>query len=77
MAIKCRGINKLGGFYTGINTQHITMANNMVYEFTGMVVQPHKTIVGSNYFSHENDIYQDGMLNYKGTYKIISPADIG
>lgn len=77
MAIKCRGIEQLGGLYTGINTQQITMASKMVSEFTGMVVQPHKAIVGANAFAHESGIHQDGMLKFKGTYEIISPADIG
>jgi 2-isopropylmalate synthase len=77
MAIKCRGKEQLGGLYTGVNTKQITMASKMVSEFTGMVVQPHKAIVGANAFAHESGIHQDGMLKFKGTYEIISPEDIG
>ncbi|XP_062182643.1 2-isopropylmalate synthase A-like [Phragmites australis] len=76
MAIKCRG-ELLGGLYTGINSQHITMTSKMVQEHSGLHVQPHKAIVGANAFAHESGIHQDGMLKYKGTYEIISPDDIG
>eukprot|EP00252_Welwitschia_mirabilis_P018974 TRINITY_DN4268_c0_g1_i1.p1 TRINITY_DN4268_c0_g1~~TRINITY_DN4268_c0_g1_i1.p1 ORF type:complete len:628 (-),score=100.73 TRINITY_DN4268_c0_g1_i1:452-2335(-) len=77
MAIRCRGHEQLGGLYTAININQITMASRMVSEFTGMSVQPHKAIVGANAFAHESGIHQDGMLKFKGTYEIISPEDIG
>ncbi|PIN25495.1 Alpha-isopropylmalate synthase/homocitrate synthase [Handroanthus impetiginosus] len=77
MALKCRGEQVLGGLYTGINTQHIIMASKMVEEYSGLRVQPHKAIVGSNAFAHESGIHQDGMLKHKNTYEIISPEDIG
>nr|GMD16554.1 2-isopropylmalate synthase B [Ipomoea batatas] len=77
MALKCRGEQVLGGLYTGINTQHIIMASKMVEEYTGLLVQPHKAIVGANAFAHESGIHQDGMLKHKDTYEIMSPEDIG
>nr|XP_040251662.1 2-isopropylmalate synthase 2, chloroplastic-like [Aegilops tauschii subsp. strangulata] len=76
MALKCRP-ELLDGMYTGINTNHITMTSKMVQEYTRLHVQPHKSIVGANAFSHESGIHQDGMLKHKGTYEIISPDDIG
>ncbi|KAM7461582.1 hypothetical protein LguiA_029703 [Lonicera macranthoides] len=77
MALKCRGDQVMGGLYTGINTQHIVMASKMVEEYSGLLVQPHKAIVGANAFAHESGIHQDGMLKHKNTYEIISPEDIG
>ncbi|XP_075479489.1 2-isopropylmalate synthase A-like [Primulina tabacum] len=77
MTLKCRGVEALGGLYTGINTQHITMASKMVDEYSGLRVQPHKAIVGANAFAHESGIHQDGMLKHKNTYEIISPEDVG
>ncbi|XP_051149729.1 2-isopropylmalate synthase A-like isoform X2 [Andrographis paniculata] len=77
MALKCRGGQLLDGLYTGINTQHITMASKMVEEYSGLRVQPHKAIVGANAFAHESGIHQDGMLKHKTTYEIISPEEIG
>ncbi|KAL2920814.1 2-isopropylmalate synthase 2 chloroplastic [Bienertia sinuspersici] len=76
MTIKCRG-KHLGGLYTGIRTEHIVKASKMVAEYTGLLVQPHKAIVGANAFKHESGIHQHGMLKHKGTYEIMSPEDIG
>lgn len=77
MAIKCRGQEQMGGLYTGIQTKHIATTSKMVADYTGMLVQPHKAIVGANAFAHESGIHQDGMLKHKGTYEILSPDDIG
>lgn len=77
MAIKCRGEEQMGGLFTGIQTKHIAVASKMVADYTGMLVQPHKAIVGANAFAHESGIHQDGMLKFKGTYEILAPEDIG
>nr|UPT51121.1 isopropylmalate synthase 2 [Pogostemon cablin] len=77
MALKCRGDQVLDGLYTGINTQHIIMASKMVEEYSGLRIQPHKAIVGTNAFAHESGIHQDGMLKHKNTYEIMSPEDVG
>ena len=50
---------------TGIDPVHITPTSNMVREYTGMAVQPHKAIVGANAFQHESGIHQDGMIKNK------------
>ncbi|KAH9606129.1 hypothetical protein KSS87_007271 [Heliosperma pusillum] len=76
MTLKCRG-QSLGGLYTGIQTEHIVKASKMVAEYSGLLVQPHKAIVGANAFRHESGIHQHGMLKHKGTYEIMSPEDIG
>ncbi|KAJ3681048.1 hypothetical protein LUZ60_015537 [Juncus effusus] len=76
LTIKCRQ-DQMEGVYTGITTEHIVMTSKMVQEHSGLIVQPHKAIVGANAFAHESGIHQDGMLKYKGTYEIISPEDIG
>lgn len=65
------------GLYTGINPIHITAASKMVAEYTGMICQPHKAIVGANAFQHESGIHQDGMIKNKSTYEIMSPESIG
>ncbi|KAK9725234.1 hypothetical protein RND81_05G130200 [Saponaria officinalis] len=76
MTLKCRG-QSLGGLYTGIRTENIVKASKMVAEYSGLLVQPHKAIVGANAFKHESGIHQHGMLKHKGTYEIMSPEDIG
>lgn len=77
MAIALRGSEELGGLRTGINPQYIYPTSRMVSDFTGMVVQPHKAIVGANAFAHESGIHQDGMLKNANTYEIMSPESIG
>ncbi|GJW17536.1 2-isopropylmalate synthase A-like protein [Tanacetum coccineum] len=76
MSIKIKA-ELLGGLHTSINTRHIMRTSNMVEEYSGMKVQPHKPIVGANAFAHESGIHQDGMLKNKSTYEIMSPEDIG
>ncbi|XP_023748737.1 2-isopropylmalate synthase A [Lactuca sativa] len=76
MTIKSKG-ELLGGLYTDIKTEHIVMASKMVEEYSGLMVQPHKAIVGANAFAHESGIHQDGVLKNKSTYEIMSPEDIG
>lgn len=77
MAIALRGKDQLGGLYTGIRPVHISATSRMVAEYSGMMVQPHKAIVGANAFAHESGIHQDGMLKHRETYEIMSPETIG
>ncbi|KAL3910199.1 MAG: hypothetical protein SGILL_007786, partial [Bacillariaceae sp.] len=66
-----------GNLYTSTNPVHITPTSKMVSEYTGMVCQPHKAIVGANAFQHESGIHQDGMIKNKSTYEIMTPESIG
>jgi 2-isopropylmalate synthase len=62
---------------TGIDTTQISRVSKMVSNYTGMVVQPNKAIVGANAFAHEAGIHQDGMLKNNQTYEIMRPEDVG
>jgi 2-isopropylmalate synthase len=62
---------------TGIETQQISRLSKQVSNYTGMVVQPNKAIVGANAFAHEAGIHQDGMLKHQTTYEIMRPEDVG
>lgn len=75
MALKTR--QPVYGLETGINTTQITRASRMVSQYTGMVVQPNKAIVGANAFAHEAGIHQDGMLKNEETYEIMRPETVG
>eukprot|EP00536_Pseudo-nitzschia_multiseries_P003365 jgi/Psemu1/236620/estExt_Genewise1.C_510098 len=66
-----------GKLYTAVNPVHITATSKMVSEYTGMICQPHKAIVGVNAFQHESGIHQDGMIKNKSTYEIMTPESIG
>lgn len=77
MAIALRGEEQMNGLWTGIRPVHISSTSKMVSEYSGMLVQPHKAIVGANAFAHESGIHQDGMLKHRDTYEIMTPETIG
>jgi 2-isopropylmalate synthase len=62
---------------TGIDTTQIYRASKLVSNYTGIVVQPNKAIVGANAFAHEAGIHQDGMLKNQMTYEIMRPETVG
>ena len=76
MAIRTRS-DIFKGIATGINTKELYKTSRLVSKLTGMVVQPNKAIVGSNAFSHESGIHQDGVLKERITYEIMKPEDVG
>ncbi|WP_257347095.1 2-isopropylmalate synthase [Pseudalkalibacillus decolorationis] len=51
--------------------------SRLVSQYTGMMVQPNKAIVGDHAFSHESGIHQDGVLKESSTYEIIRPETVG
>ena len=65
------------GLETGIDTTQITRASRSVSNYTGIIVQPNKAIVGANAFAHEAGIHQDGMLKHEETYEIMRPETVG
>ncbi|MCC6904577.1 MAG: 2-isopropylmalate synthase [Anaerolineae bacterium] len=65
------------GLATGIDTTQIMRVSKMVSNYTGIVVQPNKAIVGANAFAHEAGIHQDGMLKHQETYEIMQPEMVG
>ncbi len=83
MALALKGDTQFAGgpgsgkLYTAINPVHISSTSKMVSEYTGMICQPHKAIVGANAFKHESGIHQDGMIKNKSTYEIMTPESIG
>lgn len=76
MALKTRS-DAFKGISTGINTKELYKTSRLVSKLTGMVVQANKAIVGSNAFSHESGIHQDGVLKERTTYEIMKPQDVG
>lgn len=62
---------------TNIDTSQITRTSRMVSNYTGLVVQANKAIVGANAFAHEAGIHQDGMLKDHRTYEIMTPDMVG
>jgi len=75
MALKTR--HPVFELETGIETQQLSHISKLVSNYTGIVVQPNKAIVGANAFAHEAGIHQDGMLKHQTTYEIMRPEDVG
>jgi 2-isopropylmalate synthase len=62
---------------TGINSEQLFPASQLLTEIIGVGVQPNKAIVGRNAFAHEAGIHQDGFLKERTTYEIIDPKTVG
>ncbi|MDD9901003.1 MAG: 2-isopropylmalate synthase, partial [Alphaproteobacteria bacterium] len=57
-------------FETGVKTEMLYPASQLLTQVTGFAVQPNKAIVGANAFAHESGIHQDGMRKIASTYEI-------
>jgi len=75
MAIKVR--EDILPFETGIVTEQLFPASEMLTEMITFGPQPNKAIVGRNAFAHEAGIHQDGVLKEPTTYEIIRPQTVG
>jgi 2-isopropylmalate synthase len=64
-------------YTTGITTEQLFPASQLLTEIIGVGVQPNKAIVGRNAFAHEAGIHQDGFLKERTTYEIIEPKSVG
>ncbi len=64
-------------YETGVVSEQIFAASQMLSEITGVAVQPNKAIIGRNAFAHEAGIHQDGMLKNPLTYEIMTPKSVG
>ena len=75
MVMKTR--NDIYPYSTGINTEHLFSASELLSSIITFGPQPNKAIVGRNAFAHEAGIHQDGYLKNKSTYEIIDPKSVG
>jgi 2-isopropylmalate synthase len=62
---------------TGVASEQLFPASQMLSEITGVPVQPNKAIIGRNAFAHEAGIHQDGVLKNPLTYEIMTPKSVG
>ena len=64
-------------FETGIVTQQLYRASQLLSSIVGFEVQPNKAIVGRNAFAHEAGIHQHGVINNPLCYEIMTPESVG
>jgi 2-isopropylmalate synthase len=62
---------------SGIVSEQLFPASQLLSEMTGVPVQPNKAVIGRNAFAHEAGIHQDGMLKNPLTYEIMTPQSVG
>lgn len=62
---------------TGVKSEGLFEASQLLSQVTNEPVQSNKAIVGRNAFAHEAGIHQDGMLKDARTYEIMRPQDVG
>jgi 2-isopropylmalate synthase len=62
---------------TGIRSERLFDASQLLSQLTTEPVQSNKAIVGRNAFAHEAGIHQDGVLKDTRTYEIMRPEDVG
>lgn len=75
MAMRVR--SDLMPYETGIRTEHLYPASQLLTDIIGVTPQPNKAIVGKNAFAHEAGIHQDGFLKERTTYEIMHPTSVG
>jgi 2-isopropylmalate synthase len=64
-------------YETGVVSEQIFAASQLLSEITTVAVQPNKAITGRNAFAHEAGIHQDGVLKNPLTYEIMTPKSVG
>ena len=64
-------------YETGVASEQLFPASELLSEATGVPVQPNKAVIGRNAFAHEAGIHQDGMLKNPLTYQIMTPQSVG
>jgi len=64
-------------YETGVISEQLFPASQLLSETTGVPVQPNKAVIGRNAFAHEAGIHQDGMLKNPLTYEIMTPQSVG
>ncbi|HEX4133142.1 MAG TPA: 2-isopropylmalate synthase [Bryobacteraceae bacterium] len=64
-------------YHTGIHTEHLFPASELLSSTISFGPQPNKAIVGRNAFAHEAGIHQDGYLKERTTYEIMDPKSVG
>lgn len=64
-------------FETGIVTEQLYPASQLLSSIVGIEVQPNKAIVGRNAFAHEAGIHQHGVINNPLCYEIMTPESVG
>ncbi len=67
----------LEGKKLGVKYSMIKEICDMVGSFSNARIQPHKPIVGENFFTHESGIHADAVIKEPSTYAAFDPSFVG
>ncbi|MEE9323771.1 MAG: homoaconitate hydratase [Candidatus Aenigmarchaeota archaeon] len=73
----CTGLKFLHSIELNVKYEKLTDICRQVEEFSGVRLQRHKPIVGTNVFSHESGIHVDGVIKNPSTYEYFNPSFVG
>jgi 2-isopropylmalate synthase len=62
---------------TKINTKLLYETSRLISRITGIMLQPHKAIVGENAFAHESGIHTKGVVVKPETFEPLKPEMVG
>lgn len=61
----------------GIRYEKINEATRLASRLSGIPIQPHEPIVGTNVFAHESGIHTAGIVIEPRMYQVIDPSEFG
>jgi 2-isopropylmalate synthase len=64
-------------YETGVQTEQIYAASQLLSKIISFAPQPNKAIVGANAFAHEAGIHQHGVFSNPLCYEIMTPESVG
>ena len=65
------------GLSTGVNTKEFYRTARILTAMTGIMIQPHKAIIGKAAFVHKAESHLMAVVKEKRTFEIIKPEDVG
>ncbi len=65
------------GLSIGINTQELYRTVRILTAMTGVMIQPHKAIIGKAAFVHKAESHLMAVVKEKRTFEIVKPEDVG
>ncbi len=65
------------GLTTQVNTQELYRTVRMLMAITGVVIQPHKAIIGKAAYVHKAESHLMAVVREKRTFEIVKPEDVG
>jgi len=73
----CIALKFLHGMDMNVRYEKLTKICRLVEKFSGIKLQRHKPVVGTNVFSHESGIHVDGIIKNPKTYEYFDPIIVG